>query len=713
MTRRELFDRIGRMSKYPPLIALMVICGGLLGFYHRDAGLALAPYGVIFVNLLGMCVLPLMVFAVVAGLGKLLRSPYAQGAFGRMIRLYALGLFIPALAGAAAALIGQPGSRIDPIDLDSLGEALLSSGEPGHESLGMAVFIGRIIPHNVFHALSQGDILSIVFVCILTGLSLGRVDHARADDVLDLADALMAAFERIFKRVMLFLPVGVFCIMAGALANTGPRLLAALTRFMGVYCLGATALFIGYLLFLSRLTGRSPLKLLTALKDPLILAAAANSSLVAMAPAIDAARDELGVDPKIAELVIPFGLVANRQGVIFLFAYATVFLMQIYDAVPGTGGLATTLIGSVLTGMAAEGQGAAMVPILESLLKELAMPTALAGIALTATYCVTGPLANMLIVLGNVILAAYTEKGRNRGGSRKKTVLAAALACLLLPLAAAPSALAQDGAARSPDLDGILARKTLRVAVLSKDIPPMIMTGPGGSLSGLEADLARDVASVLGVEPVFMRLGDSYDAVIGAVGRGEADIGLSDLSVTPERALRVYFSRPYLRQHYALLISRVRLAREPDQAFNPKTTAGPIAVVRGQAAGEIAPKLFPKAKIEAFDSEEERYQAALDGKVLAALSTLFDVKRFLGEKSARALRLRSYIFDKPVDQVAVAVRPDAPRLRYWLDVYIESRDLELTDADMLRLLEEMSGDGSPDGKHEQDASRTGQDGETP
>jgi len=219
----------------------------------------------------------------------------------------------------------------------------------------------------------------------------------------------------------------------------------------------------------------------------------------------------------------------------------------------------------------------------------------------------------------------------------------------------------------------------------------MVRTGEDGSLSGFDVELAKEIAAALGVEPEFRRLGASYDELVDAVGRGEADMALSDLSVTPERAMKVYFSRPYLRQRYALLISRILLAREKDASFNPKTTAGPIAVTRGQAAEVVAPRIFPNAKIVSFDAESERFQAALEGKVLAAFSTLFGVKRFLGEKSARALQLKSYIIDKPVDEVAVAVRPDAPRLLYWLDVYLGSRELELTDADLLLRLQKENG----------------------
>jgi len=602
-----------------------------------------------------------------------------------MITLYGLGLFIPALAGVAAALIGQPGGQIDPIDLDALGEALLSSGDPGQEASGLVTFISRIIPHNIFHALSQGQVLSIVFACILTGFALGRVKNDKADDLLDLADAVMAVFEHIFKRVMLFLPIGIFCLMAGTMTKVGPRLLAALASFMGVYVAGAVVLLLLYNAYLRHLIGGSFWRPMKALKNPLLLAAAANSSLIALAPTIEAAQDELGVDPKIAELVVPFGIIANRHGVIYLFAFTTVFLMQIYDLGIGSVGYASTLLGTILTGMAAEGQGAAMIPILASLLHELAIPAALAGIVLAATYCVVGPVTNMLIIFANAILAAYADKDRPKGDGRTGKKAAAGIAVLVLApmlLAAAP-ALAETG---SPDLDGILARGNINVAMLQKDIPPMLAAGPDGAPAGFDADLARDIARELGVKAVFLRTAPSFDAVVDMVASGQADIGLSNLSVTPERAMKVYFSRPYLHQRYALLINRLELAKENENGFlDPQTTKGPISVVEGESGVAIATKLFPSAKLLLCKSSKEHFDAALEGKALAAFSTLFGLKRFLGEKSARALHLKSQLLEKPMDAVAVAVRPDAPRLRYWLDVFLEAKDVDLTDADLIKM----------------------------
>lgn len=692
MVKPETLERLKNFSKNPVLIIAMVLSGALLGYYDNAAGEIFAPYGDIFMTLLGMCVLPIMVAAVVAGLGRLLRSPHTRDCFKRMISLYAIGLFVPALAGVAAALIGQPGGQIDPIDLDALGEALLHSGDSGQEASGLVAFISRIIPHNVFNALSQGQVLSIVFVCILAGFALGKVKNDKADDLLDMIAAIMDVFEHIFKRVMLFLPIGIFCLMAGTMAKIGPRLLMALTRFMGVYLAGALILLLLYNVFLRHLVGGSFWRPIKALKDPLLLSAAANSSLIALAPTIDAVQDELHVDPKIAELVVPFGIIANRHGVVYLFAFTTVFLMQIYDISMGSIGYATTLLGTILTGMAAEGQGAAMVSILASLLHELAVPAALTGIVLATTYCVVGPLTNMLIIFANAILAVYADKDRPRPTDQAKKQAAAgkaglaALALVPMLFAAAPAMAGKD----SPDLDGVLARKSINVAMLQADFPPMLATGPDGEPTGFDADLASEIAQALGVKAVILRRAQTFDAVVDMVASGEADIGISNLSVTPERAMKVYFSRPYLHQRYALLINRMELIKENENnLLDPQTTSGPIAVVEGEAGVAFAAKLFPKARLLVCKTSDERYAAALDGKALAAFTTLFELKLFLGEKSARALHLKSQLLEKPVDAVAVAVRPDAPRLRYWLDVFLSAKEIDLTDADMLKMFMNM------------------------
>ena len=50
-----------------------------------------------------------------------------------------------------------------------------------------------------------------------------------------------------------------------------------------------------------------------------------------------------------------------------------------------------------------------------------------------------------------------------------------------------------------PDIQRILDNGKLRIAILARDAPPMIMTDRDGTLTGSEVDLALDIGRKLGV----------------------------------------------------------------------------------------------------------------------------------------------------------------------------------------------------------------------
>ena len=84
--------------------------------------------------------------------------------------------------------------------------------------------------------------------------------------------------------------------------------------------------------------------------------------------------------------------------------------------------------------------------------------------------------------------------------------------------------------------------KVLRVAV-SSDNPPLAYAADGRAV-GIEADFARMLQVELRTE-LQLRLMPSTD-VVGALERGEVDMVMAGLVITPELEKRVEFSRSYL-----------------------------------------------------------------------------------------------------------------------------------------------------------------------
>jgi polar amino acid transport system substrate-binding protein len=114
---------------------------------------------------------------------------------------------------------------------------------------------------------------------------------------------------------------------------------------------------------------------------------------------------------------------------------------------------------------------------------------------------------------------------------------------------------------RAPEIQAILDRGELIVAMTAGDQPPFYYVQADGQLAGLDADLARDIASRLGVKVRFHRGPTSFNAVVELVARGGADVGISKLSRTLARAQMVRFTKPYVTFRHAILLHRLKLAQ--------------------------------------------------------------------------------------------------------------------------------------------------------
>src|SRR5690242_3828011 len=131
---------------------------------------------------------------------------------------------------------------------------------------------------------------------------------------------------------------------------------------------------------------------------------------------------------------------------------------------------------------------------------------------------------------------------------RRKLIATLGLSALM---AASSASGADDGPSSPKDSQTIIARGIIRVAITRFDLPAFHWRDAKGELAGPEIDLARVIGRLLRVGVEFVDDCPTFDAVVDAVATGRADIGLSKLSQTPYRVLRVRFSTPYLTLRHA------------------------------------------------------------------------------------------------------------------------------------------------------------------
>lgn len=140
---------------------------------------------------------------------------------------------------------------------------------------------------------------------------------------------------------------------------------------------------------------------------------------------------------------------------------------------------------------------------------------------------------------------------------------------ILKPIAAAAAVAASlSGAAIAQDGEGywqkVQAAGTLRCGAAVA--PPYVMRDPAtGEYSGFFADLCREFAEVLDVEPQFVDT--TWDNIVAGLQAGKWDLSLA-LNRTPARAMAVQFSIPAMDY-------QISLAYNKD---NPRIPAGAVSV---------------------------------------------------------------------------------------------------------------------------------------
>lgn len=241
--------------------------------------------------------------------------------------------------------------------------------------------------------------------------------------------------------------------------------------------------------------------------------------------------------------------------------------------------------------------------------------------------------------------------------------------------AAAPAAPASPPSV-APEIKRILDRGRLVVAVAGFETPPFVATGADGKPEGTDIDLAAAMAKALRVDIVFDRRAQNFNEIIDIVARHEADLAISKLSETLDRALRVRFSRPYLVLRHALLLNRLRfakIAKGRDPLAVVRDFDATIAVVAGTAYVEYAKRLLPHAKIREYPAwDPGAINAVLHGEVVAAYRDELEVRRVLTARPDAPLQLRPAILTDTRDPIGIALPWDSSQLLVWVDFYLEN-----------------------------------------
>ena len=144
--------------------------------------------------------------------------------------------------------------------------------------------------------------------------------------------------------------------------------------------------------------------------------------------------------------------------------------------------------------------------------------------------------------------------GKKKGGSSMMYTLVAVMLVVGLVVGyVLGAALSQPADVGSSDRLRVILNKGELVVGSDTTWPPFeIFNSTSGAYEGVDIDIVQRIADELGVKLVVKPL--SFDAVIGAVQSGQTDIGISSITILPDRAEAVNFSNPYYLANQGILV---------------------------------------------------------------------------------------------------------------------------------------------------------------
>ncbi len=306
-------------------VIIAILIGITIGYYYPDFAVKLKPLGDGFIRLVKMMIAPVIFCTVVNGIAGM-QDVRKVGRVGIKALIYfEVVTTVALIIGLAVINILKPGSgmMVNPATLDA---KAISSYVTQGKATSAVDFLLHIIPENIINALSNGDLLQILFFSVLFGIALTKIGE-KARPVLNGIKSVQSGLFEVINIIMRVAPIGAFGAMAFTIGKYGVGSLESLGQLMlsfYITCILFVVLVLGSIL---KLAGFNIFRLISFIKEEILIVLGTSSSEAAL-PSLMAKLQKGGCSESVVGLVVPTGYSFNLDGTSIYLTMATVFLAQ-------------------------------------------------------------------------------------------------------------------------------------------------------------------------------------------------------------------------------------------------------------------------------------------------------------------------------------------------------------------------------------------------
>ena len=372
------------------LIALVLGVGAGLLFPQDFTIGAFRPYdlfdfvGTLFLRALRMVIVPLIMGSIISGVAGVGASRGLGRLFGRTFAWYISTSLLAIITGLILVNLIQPGV----IGGEAVGGRLgleVQAADLSHlQDKGTGDLVGivqRMIPSNPVAAAAEGEMLPLIFFCLLFGIGITKLPEEMSRTQSGFWESLFQVMMKITGWVIATAPVGIFGLMAKITASSGFAAFAPLAKY-GLTVLAALVIHgaIVLPLLVRAVGGLSPLRHARNMSPALLTAFSTRSSSATLPLTMDRIENGAGVSNRVTSFVLPLGATVNMDGTALYECVAALFIAQAYGVELGFGAQVVVVLTALLASIGAAGIPAAGLVMISIILDAVGLP--LEGIAL-------------------------------------------------------------------------------------------------------------------------------------------------------------------------------------------------------------------------------------------------------------------------------------------------------------------------------------------
>ncbi len=374
------------------LVALILGAGaGLLWPRGHALPGGFEPYGLfdflgsLFLRALKMVIVPLITGSIITGVAGAGSGRGLGRLFTRTFAWYVTTSLIAILTGLLLVNLIQPGLKggvpVGPELGLTLQDPSLAAQLQDKSAGDLVGIIQRMVPVNPVAAAAEGQMLPLIFFCLLFGIAIGGLGPEHRAAQLRFWESLFEVMMVITGWVIMTAPVGIFGLMAKVTAGSGFAAFVPLLKY-GATVLAALVIHaVVTLPVLVRTVGRLPAGRHARNMLPALLTAFSTRSSSATLPlTMDRIENGAGVSNRVTSFVLPLGATINMDGTALYECVAALFIAQAYGVQLGLVSQFVVVLTALLASIGAAGIPAAGLVMISIILDAVGLP--LEGIAL-------------------------------------------------------------------------------------------------------------------------------------------------------------------------------------------------------------------------------------------------------------------------------------------------------------------------------------------